>query len=429
MTHPSLESIIGRELKDSYGRYVGIITGISTNSNGKIQSVGVDTGSNGFNKFEGNRITFEEDSPLLTSEWKLNTDSFLRTSGVAEKKMLALQELYEEGEIAQDVYEHLINRHKSKLDEYSGSCEDTVESLNKKVESLSLEGNAVNTFVGTLKLQHRIGDISDDVFRAAAEYIGTILQRNEKEIADISTVLHDIAPQELTEEIETVETEDISKDEAVESTPEVEMMAPETSEEPEYQPQNEPISADVNTVSELEAPIIDAPIMSPETESNESERNWNVETCTPPICENVTPIVEDPQEELSENTNTSQEEPIQEPEVEQESPSFDTSEEVTEVSDNITTEEPEVEQESPSFDTSEEVTEVSEGMQVTETESVDNQETVSDQEDADGMEINNSVSFDEDLTEQTEETPTDENTETPESSTEPEEERVVYSSQ
>ena len=399
MTHPSLESIIGRELKDSYGRYVGIITGISTDSNGKIQSVGVDAGSNGFTKFEGDRITFEEDSPLLTSEWKLNTDSFLRTSGIAEKKMLALQELYEEGEIAQDVYEHLTNRHKSKLDEYSGRCEDTVESLNKKVESLSLEGNAVNTFVGTLKLQHRIGDISDDVFRAAAEYMGTILQRNEKEIADISTVLHDIAPQELTEEIET---EDISKDEAVESTPEVEMMAPETSEEPEYQPQNEPISADVNTVSELEAPIIDAPIMSPETESNESERNWNVETCTPPICENVTPIVEDPQEELSENTNTSQEEPIQEPEVEQESPSFDTSEEVTEVS---------------------------EGMQVTETESVDNQETVSDQEDADGMEINNSVSFDEDLTEQTEETPTDENTETPESSTEPEEERVVYSSQ
>jgi hypothetical protein len=429
MTHPSLESIIGKELKDSYGRYVGIITGISTDSNGKIQSVGVDAGSNGFTKFEGDRITFEEDSPLLTSEWKLNTDSFLRTSGIAEKKMLALQELYEEGEIAQDVYEHLTNRHKSKLDEYSGRCEDTVESLNKKVESLSLEGNAVNTFVGTLKLQHRIGDINDDVFRAATEYMGTILQRNEKEIADISTVLHDIAPQELTEEIEIVETEDISKDEAVESTPEVEMITPETSEEPEYQLQNEPISTDVNTVSELEAPITDAPIMSPETESNESEKDWNVETYTPPICENVTPTVEDPQEELSENTNTSQEEPIQEPEVEQESPSFDTSEEVTEVSDNITSEEPEVEQESPSFDTSEEVTEVSEGMQVTETESVDNQETVSDQEDADSMEINNSVSFDEDLTEQTEETPTDENTETPESSTEPEEERVVYSSQ
>ena len=88
MTHPSLESIIGRELKDSYGRYVGIITGISTDSNGKIQSVGVDAGSNGFTKFEGDRITFEEDSPLLTSEWKLNTDSFLRTSGIAEKKKI-----------------------------------------------------------------------------------------------------------------------------------------------------------------------------------------------------------------------------------------------------------------------------------------------------------------------------------------------------
>jgi len=442
MTHPSLESIIGKELKDSYGRYVGIITGISTDSNGKIQSVGVDAGSNGFAKFEGDRITFEEDSPELTSEWKLNSDSFLKTNGIAEKKMLALQELYEEGEIAQDVFEHLTNRHKAQLDEYSVSCEDTVEILNRKVESLSLESSAADKFIGILKLQHRIGDISDDVFRAAKDYMSTILQRNEKEVADLSTALHDIAPQELTEAIETVETEDISTDEVVESTPTIEMLTSETSKETEYPPQNEPISTEVNAVSQSEAPMTDAPIMYPETESTESENetpnleltaedytNPDAETSTSLISEDVTATVEAPQEELSETTHTYQEEPIQEPEVEQESPSFDTPEEVTEVSDNITTDEPEVEQESPSFDTPEEVTEVTEEIQVTETESICKPETVSNSEDADSIEIKDSVSFDEDLTEQTEETPTDENTETPESSTEPEEERVVYSSQ
>jgi hypothetical protein len=443
MTHPSLENIIGRELKDSYGRYVGIITGISTDNNGKIQFVGVDTGSNGFRKFEGARITFEEDSPELTSEWKLNSDSFLKTNGIAEKKVLALQELYEEEEITQDVFEHLTNRHKAQLDDYSVSCGDTVEILNRKVESLSLESSAADKFIGTLKLQHRIGDISGDVFCAAKDYMSTILQRNEKEIADLSTVLHDIAPQELTEAIETVETEDISTDEPVESAPTIEMLTPETSEKTEYLQQNEPISTEVNAVSQSEAPMADEPIgMYPETESNESENetpnleladeesiNPDAEICTPSIYEDVTPTVEAPQEELSETTNTYQEEPIQEPEVEQESPSFDTPEEVTEVSDNITTEETETEQESPSFDTPEEVTEVSEGMQVTETESIDNTEAVSDTEDADSVEIKDSVSFDEDLTEQTEETPTDENTETHESSTEPEEERVVYSSQ
>ena len=313
MTHPSLESIIGKELKDSYGRYVGIITGISIDSNRKIQFVGVDAGSNGFRKFEGDRITFEEDSPELTSEWKLNSDSFLKTNGIAEKKVLALQELYEEEEITQDVFEHLTNRHKAQLDDYSVSCGDTVEILNRKVESLSLESSAADKFIGTLKLQHRIGDISGDVFCAAKDYMSTILQRNEKEIADLSTVLHDIAPQELTEAIETVETEDISTDEPVESAPTIEMLTPETSEKTEYLQQNEPISTEVNAVSQSEAPMADEPIgMYPETESNESERNWNVETCTPPICENVTPIVEDPQEELSENTNTFPEEPIQE---------------------------------------------------------------------------------------------------------------------
>ncbi|MDP7658219.1 MAG: CdvA-like protein [Nitrososphaerales archaeon] len=443
MTHPSLESIIGRELKDSYGRYVGIITGISTDSNRKIQFVGVDAGSNGFRKFEGDRITFEEDSPELTSEWKLNSDSFLKTNGIAEKKVLALQELYEEEEITQDVFEHLTNRHKAQLDDYSVSCGDTVEILNRKVESLSLESSAADKFIGTLKLQHRIGDISDDVFCAAKDYMSTILQRNEKEIADLSTVLHDIAPQELTEAIETVETEDISTDEPVESASTIEMLTPETSEKTEYPQQNEPISTEMNAVSQSEAPMADEPIgMYPETESTESENetpnleltdedsiNPDAETSTSSIYEDVTPTVEAPQEKLSETTNTYQEEPIQEPEVEQESRSFDTPEEITEVSDNITTEEPEVEQESRSFDTPEEITEVTEEIQVTETESIDNTETVSDTEDADNIEIKDSVSFDEDLTEQTEETPTNENTETHESFTEPEEERVVYSSQ
>ena len=444
MTHPSLESIIGKELKDSYGRYVGIITGISTDSTGIIQAVGVDAGSNGFTKIEGDRITFEEDSPILTSEWKLNTDSYLRTSGIAEKKMLALQELYEEGEITQGVFEHLTNRHKSKLDGYSISCEDTVESLNRKVESLSLEGNTVNEFVGTLKLQHRIGDMSDDVFRAATEYMSTILQRNDKEIADISTVLHDIAPQELTEELETVETEDSSNDEAVESVPEVEMLTPESSEETEYQPQNEPISTEENVVSQFEAPIMDAPTMSPdtETESTESENETpsleltdeesispNAEISKPSFFDEITPTVEAPQDELSETSNIYQEEPIQEPEVGDESPSFDTPEEVTEVSDNVTTEETEAEKESPSFDTPEEVTEVPEGIQMTETESIEETEQVSNSEDTENLEIKDSVSFDEDFTDKTEETPSDESTETPESSTETEEERVVYSSQ
>jgi hypothetical protein len=470
MTHPSLENIIGKELKDSYGRYVGIITGISIDSNRKIQFVGVDAGSNGFRKFEGDRITFEEDSPELTSEWKLNSDSFLKTNGIAEKKVLALQELYEEEEITQDVFEHLTNRHKAQLDDYSVSCGDTVEILNRKVESLSLESSAADKFIGTLKLQHRIGDISDDVFCAAKDYMSTILQRNEKEIADLSTVLHDIAPQELTEAIETVETEDISTDEPVESASTIEMLTPETSEKTEYPQQNEPISTEMNAVSQSEAPMADEPIgMYPETESTESENetpnleltdedsiNPDAETSTSSIYEDVTPTVEAPQEKLSETTNTYQEEPIQEPEVEQESRSFDTPEEITEVSDNITTEEPEVEQESRSFDTPEEITEVSdnitteepeveqesrsfdtpeeitevtEEIQVTETESIDNTETVSDTEDADNIEIKDSVSFDEDLTEQTEETPTNENTETHESFTEPEEERVVYSSQ
>ena len=416
MTHPSLENIIGKELKDSYGRYVGIITGISTDNNGKIQFVGVDTGSNGFRKFEGARITFEEDSPELTSEWKLNSDSFLKTNGIAEKKVLALQELYEEEEITQDVFEHLTNRHKAQLDDYSVSCGDTVEILNRKVESLSLESSAADKFIGTLKLQHRIGDISDDVFCAAKDYMSTILQRNEKEIADLSTVLHDIAPQELTEAIETVETEDISTDEPVESASTIEMLTPETSEKTEYPQQNEPISTEMNAVSQSEAPMADEPIgMYPETESTESENetpnleltdedsiNPDAETSTSSIYEDVTPTVEAPQEKLSETTNTYQEEPIQEPEVEQESRSFDTPEEITEVTEEI---------------------------QVTETESIDNTETVSDTEDADNIEIKDSVSFDEDLTEQTEETPTNENTETHESFTEPEEERVVYSSQ
>lgn len=434
MIYPSLERIIGRELKDSFGRYVGIIAGISTDGEGNIQSVGVDTGCNGFHKIECDRLTFEEDTPILKSEWKLESDSFLKTSGITEKKMLALQELYEEGEITQDVFEHLSSKHKAKLEAFSDKCEQAITNLNHKVESLSLENVSVNQFLGTLKLQHRIGDISNDVFRAANDYLGSILRNNEQEVSNISAILNNIAPKII---VPNVETQEFVTEATIESTDEnYSLVTPEVCEVPMVTEEQSLTQEVSDETPQYVMPTMEAPELSVDSEYETTEIQTpdivsdNNESITPTeeintfsFTENVEKLYEEPQTESLQNQVTETFETTQESDDLQESTSFETPE-VVEVSDITAADKYETEHESTSYETPE-ITEISEGLQIEETESTEYTQETTDSEEIDALEINDSVSFDENSSETIEYTPT-EVTESEENS-EVAEEKVIYS--
>ncbi len=196
MTLPSSDNLIGKQIRDSYGRYSGTIVGINTDESGSICSIGVDAGYNGFQTISVDQVTFVDDDPVLVSNWKFKAENLIRTSSAAQKRIQALEDLHKEGEISEAVYEQLISRNKAQFDICVKNCDDAVSSLNEKADVLQNEKNVISAFFGVLKLQHRIGEIDDSIYQSTSEHLEAILQRNDKEAKDISAILDSLTLQE-----------------------------------------------------------------------------------------------------------------------------------------------------------------------------------------------------------------------------------------
>ena len=207
MTLPSSDNLIGKQLSDSYGRYFGTIVGINTDESGSVCSIGVDAGCHGFQTISVNQITFMDDNPVLVSNWKFKAESLIKTSGAAQKRIQALEDLCREGEISQAIYEQLVSRNKAQFDLCLKNCDDAVSSLNEKTAVIQNEKSIIAAFFGVLKLQHRMQEIDDSTYQSTSEHLETILQRNDREANDISSILNSLTLQEPEPVQETVSVE------------------------------------------------------------------------------------------------------------------------------------------------------------------------------------------------------------------------------
>ena len=207
MTLPSSDNLIGKQLSDSYGRYFGTIVGINTDESGSVCSIGVDAGCHGFQTISVNQITFMDDNPVLVSNWKFKAESLIKTSGAAQKRIQALEDLRKEGEISQAIYEQLVSRNKAQFDLCLKNCDDAVSSLNEKTAVIQNEKSIIAAFFGVLKLQHRMQEIDDSTYQSTSEHLETILQRNDREANDISSILNSLTLQEPEPVQETISVE------------------------------------------------------------------------------------------------------------------------------------------------------------------------------------------------------------------------------
>ncbi|MBI2938037.1 MAG: CdvA-like protein, partial [Thaumarchaeota archaeon] len=207
MTLPSSDNLIGKQLSDSYGRYFGTIVGINTDESGSVCSIGVDAGCHGFQTISVNQITFMDDNPVLVSNWKFKAESLIKTSGAAQKRIQALEDLRKEGEISQAIYEQLVSRNKAQFDLCLKNCDDAVASLNEKTAVIQNEKSIIAAFFGILKLQHRMQEIDDSTYQSTSEHLDTILQRNDREANDISSILNSLTLQEPEPVQETISVE------------------------------------------------------------------------------------------------------------------------------------------------------------------------------------------------------------------------------
>jgi len=206
----SLESLVGKPLKDLYGRHIGVIVGVSTDISGNSAHVGVDTGFSGFVKVDGSQLFIEDGTPILVSEWK-NIQAVLNSRNMSHKRLEAIDELYCEGEVNQDTYEKIASAHKMAFEDSSQKCQDLTSIMNNRINTLNSENRHIEEFICNLKIQYKTKEIDDSTYCLTNEHLQNVVNRNNIEMSEILTVLGDQTPKSQSSNETAILNDEVEK--------------------------------------------------------------------------------------------------------------------------------------------------------------------------------------------------------------------------
>ncbi len=253
--------IIGKNVKDMYGTFMGKVIGTITDIDGSIQTVGVDCGSQGLQQFQFEQLVVQDDVVIFIPKWRLDSQRLIREKQLTLRRLKALIDIVSDEEDMKIDAEIIHEKYKSKL----VSLEETEKQIKAKLEErlteLDEQLKSAKMLVFDAKLQHKSDEISAATFETVKTCANQLIEHITHETAEISNVQKRISDLDVEAQNATIPPQQKLQDSAVtyldnsEQPQNVQTILPEA-------PINEPITSTFVPPSEDEAtqPIPEAPV-------------------------------------------------------------------------------------------------------------------------------------------------------------------------
>lgn len=212
----AFRKFIGKPAKDIYGRYLGCVIGLTLDLSGKLHSVGVDCGGR-FEEFSQQQISIKDDSIVITPRWKVEAEKFRKEFQLAYSRFKALEELLKNREIPDYVYEEFYKEYKETINKFEEGQKEISLRLSERMEEVDRNIRSFERFLGYLKVQRRTGELSEEAYRIASEYILSEIEKAFREKEDVKKCLESISPIEE----EPAKTEPLSGEESTYYLPKI----------------------------------------------------------------------------------------------------------------------------------------------------------------------------------------------------------------
>jgi hypothetical protein len=256
MTNDETE-IIGKNVKDMYGTFMGKVAGTITDIDGSIQSVGIDCGSQGLQQIQFEQLVIQGDVVIFIPKWRLDSQRLIREKQLTLRRLKALIDIVSENDDMKADAEIIHEKYKSKLVSLDETESEIKVKLEERLTELDEQMKSAKMLLFDAKVQCKSNEISDATFETVKSCTTEVIEHVTHETAEISSVKSRIADLELeVQEITTPPQQNI-QDSAVTylETPEqqiVQTILPEAPIEPIITP-SEPIEAE--TLPTPESPI------------------------------------------------------------------------------------------------------------------------------------------------------------------------------
>ena len=179
---------IGKPVKDDYGRSVGKIICFASAPNGKFEAAFIEQSDGRFTKQPIEYLIFNGADVTLISKIKSKAAVFCDQIPFIWRKDKALKDLAEKRKITQPLYQELHTNFNTVLSQLRKDAQILLDEAAQGITSCEEETTALSYGVLHLELEHEIGKISDEAYRAAFAQLQETLKRTTAEKADLETV-------------------------------------------------------------------------------------------------------------------------------------------------------------------------------------------------------------------------------------------------
>ena len=257
MTHDETE-IIGKNVKDMYGTFMGKVAGTLTDIDGSIQSVGIDCGSQGLQQIPYEQLVVQGDAVIFVPKWRLDSQRLIREKQLTLRRLKALIDIVSENDDMKADAEMIHEKYKSKLVLLDETESEIKAKLEVRLTELDEQMKSAKMLSFDAKVQFKSNEIPDATFDTVKSCTTEIIEHVTHEISEISNVKSRIADLELEVQEITAPPQPHIQESAVsylETTePQiVQSILPEAPTEPivtHSEPAPEPIEAEIKPISE-----------------------------------------------------------------------------------------------------------------------------------------------------------------------------------
>ncbi len=253
--------IIGKNVKDMYGTFMGKVIGTITDIDGSIQTVGVDCGSQGLQQIQFDQLVSQGDVVIFIPKWRLDSQRLIREKQLTLRRLKALIDIVSDEEDMKEDAEIIHEKYKSKLVSLDEAESQIKAKLEERLTELDEQLKSAKMLVFDAKLQHKSDEISAATFETVKTCANQLIEHITHETAEISNVQKRISDLNVEAQNATLPPQQKLQDSAVtyldnpEQPQNVQTILPEA-------PINEPITSTFIPPSEDEAiqPIQEAPV-------------------------------------------------------------------------------------------------------------------------------------------------------------------------
>ena len=285
MTHDDID-IIGKNVKDMYGTFMGKVVGTITDIDGSIQSVGIDCGSQGLQQIQYEQLVVQNDVVIFIPKWRLDSQRLIREKQLTLRRLKALIDIVSENDDMKADAEIIHEKYKSKLVSLDETETEIKAKLEARLTELDEQMKSAKMLLFDAKVQFKSNEISDATFDTVKSCTTEVIEHVNHETAEIANVKSRIADLELeVQEItappqQNIQESAVSYLETSEPQQVVQTILPEAPTEPIATP-SEPIEAEIPpipespTESEVSINFPEPPKqVTPETPKENPDDDW-----------------------------------------------------------------------------------------------------------------------------------------------------------